>query len=153
MKKLVFYKKFITYFSGIIFYFIFSCSIFDSDEETKKLVGPTWELTEIKDSNGIIIFENTSSWKYWIVFQDDSNIIGKNACNDCNGNYSKNSDKSIDINISCTEAACSTPSPDYLGYGDDLNNAISYELKPDVLNIVIQRSEEQEVVLVHKLSN
>ena len=63
----------------ILLSFLISCSLFESDEDSTSLVGPTWELAEIRNSDNILLSKVGSDWSYWIKFQDDGSAIAKVA--------------------------------------------------------------------------
>ncbi len=147
MKDHFFYKKYLM----ILLSILISCSLFESNEDSKNLVGPTWELIEIRNGDDRLLFEAGFDWSYWIKFQNDGSVIGKNACNDCTGSFTKNGEN-INIMLSCTESACSEPSP-YLGYGDDLSHSTTYEIKQDRLMIKVFYSDFGERILIHKEIN
>ncbi|MBN1408448.1 MAG: META domain-containing protein, partial [Calditrichaceae bacterium] len=132
----------------ILLVIILSCSIFEPDNESKNLVGTTWKLIEIRNSDNHLIFKTGSDWSYWIKFQEDGSALAKDACNDCSGNYTKDGEN-IDISLSCTESACSTPPPS-LGYSYEINHSISYEIDSDKLKIKVFYSNFGERILIHK---
>ncbi len=133
--------------------FMFSCqNVTDSYKGARdidKLTERVWLLDKVTNPEGKLYATPDTAWTYWIQFKEDSEIAAQDACNQCGGSFTVN-DETLDIELYCTEIACSDPIPK-IAYGLLLGNARTFTIKSETLYIHTANHDDENQVLVHSV--
>ena len=129
----------------LVWTLLFACG--DDEQPTPVIVdslaGTTWRLKEIRDDRtGNVVFVPDSSEVYTLEFIHEGIVKAREACNTCEGTYSRYPEfNGITLTLTCTEIAC-TPPPLYGQYASDLNSVIEGGVLLDELRLLAEPSFE-----------
>ncbi|MBP1688066.1 MAG: hypothetical protein H6Q33_4209 [Deltaproteobacteria bacterium] len=111
--------------------------------------GVTWKLNCIGSPSNDTCYDPNLDQPYTIRFEANGTVSGENACNTCGGTYFYVSATQVEIDWTCTEAACGTPPP-WLGYGDAVGRTTSFALVDDGLVLTFADQGGEPLQLVHQ---